>query len=293
MNPDPLVQMIDSSLTLSTQEVVRDIGLVAFTSSDHESVLNRFKVCSISHCKDDRKLPHHEVLLIKLTDTQATSSSGTYLLVLERTASHVKSVDHANFSVSRSRSKERLGYQAIIDTDPLSATSLQLPLVDASALAFTGGARASTHSISPTYSAIDTFRGGKNVSQYAKSIRNLRQIEPSGLSFFDLVILADSLHDREPNYSALGTQCFWYASTICNIVEQEYPCAKIITGPSSSAGGSVNSIHRSDYLPDMSGRVMGVLVSRPEVEPDLVESFRKHLDAKRVYVSFTFVHPEY
>ena len=129
---------------------------------------------------------------------------------------------------------------------------------------------------------------------YAQTICNLYQIKPSGLSFFELIILADSIHDQ--NYSMLGTQCFWYVSIICNIVEQEYTCPKIVTGPSSLSGGLVgNSIYLNDYLPDMSGTVKEFLVSRPDnkVASDLLHvKFKKHLAAKQEDVSFTIVYPE-
>jgi hypothetical protein len=89
---DTLLQIINSTLTMTTREVIRDIGFIVFTSDNLEKVLNRFQVQSILHCK--------------------------------------------NFLLSRST--ERLGYQAVNDTD----SSLQLPLVDVAALIFTGAARA-------------------------------------------------------------------------------------------------------------------------------------------------------
>ena len=50
MNQDSLLQIFNSSLTLTTHEVVRDISVVAGTAEDLESVLNRFIVKGISHC---------------------------------------------------------------------------------------------------------------------------------------------------------------------------------------------------------------------------------------------------
>jgi hypothetical protein len=294
---DTLLQIIDSNLTMSTREVLRDIGFIAFTADDYEVILNRFEVRSISHCKDDQRMPHHEFLIVELIDKQNDSES--HFLILERTSSEVRSDDppggivknlkESQIFKSLSRSTERLSlYQAPNDTD----SSLQLPLLDASTLAFTGASRASSYSISPIYLANDTFRGGESVESYAKSTRNVRQITPSGFSFFDLVVLANSIHEQEPNYSILGTQCFWFASLICNIVEQEYVCSDIITGPSSSSGGSVgNPIRPTDYLPDISGRVKGVLITRPDIEAtqDLVAKFRECLAFQRESVSLLLI----
>jgi hypothetical protein len=180
---DPLLQIIDSTLTLTTREVLRDITIVASNSNDFERVLNRFIIQSITLCKDTTQMPNHEILTLKLfdthTDADTVPSRRTYVLVLERTPSTAKSDNpppsggfvktlkgmKTTFSGSLSRSKERLGYQAIGDADPSSTASdsesLQLPFVDAATLAFTGAARASTQSISPIYVANDTFRGGE------------------------------------------------------------------------------------------------------------------------------------
>lgn len=124
---------------------------------------------------------------------------------------------------------------------------------------------------------------------YADSIRNLRQILPTGLSFFELVVLADALHEQEPDYTALGTQCFWFASTVCQVVEQQYHCTEIVTGPTSP---SEISTRPNNYLPDVSGRVGGVLISKPEDLSGMVESFKVHLAEKREQVSYSIFHPE-
>ena len=138
------------------------------------------------------------------------------------------------------------------------------------------------YSASPVYIANDTFRFGKTLELYAKSLHILHQIKPLGLSFFEFAILADLIHNEEPDYSSLGTQCYWFASTICNIVEKVYTCSKIITGPvpSSSSVGPISS-YWNDYLPPLSGRAMGVLVSRPDkATPDLATKFKKYLAEK-------------
>ena len=168
--------------------------------------------------------------------------------------------------------------------------TFQRPLLDASALASTASEHGSSHPISSTYLAIDMFRGGKNLELYVKSLHNIQQIQPSNLSFFDFAMLTDSIHDHEPNYSALSTNCFWYAKMICDVVIHMYAC-EIVTGPFGGFGGA--SIYQNDYLPDISGRVLGVLISRPDNEvpskSDLVEKCRKNLAAKRGEVSLFFI----
>jgi hypothetical protein len=288
-----LLQIVDSSLTLSTREVLRDICFAAIHTSDLEDALSRFQVHSITHCKDALRMPHHELLLIELTDTSAElGGTERFLMILERTESSIRSdiprrLFQATALSSLSSPRELLGYQSL--NNSASASTASLSLADAATMALSAAACASTPQSSPTYFANDTVRGGRNVELYANSVRNVRQILPLGLSFFELVVLADSLHEQEPNYTALGKQCFWFASTICQVVEQEYGCDEVVTGPSSS---SKERIHANDYLPDISGRVGGLLVSRPEISPGLVANFREHLNTKREEVSSNSIRPE-
>ena len=90
--PGPLLQIIDSVLTLTTHEVNINIGVAAYISDDIVTVLNQFMVKSITHAKDNKKMPHHEVLIVELIDTDAAlSESGRHLLILERNSSEVNS----------------------------------------------------------------------------------------------------------------------------------------------------------------------------------------------------------
>jgi hypothetical protein len=300
---DSLLQIIDSTLVMTTREVLRDFIHIATTADNTEEVLNRFHVKGISHCKDRNKMPHHELLVVEVIDAL---DSHSYFLILERTSSGIRSdssqggVVQAFIDTQRtvlnsiSRSREHLGYQAVDEATYSSTSSStsslqQLSLKDSAALALSGAAHASSHSVSSTFLAYDTFRGGRSVEQYAHSIHNIRQLSPSGLSLFDLVVLADCIHESEPDYTTLGTQCFWFASMVCNVVEQEYT-SDVITGPSSSSGGQ--SIGSTNYLPDLSGRVKGVLVSRLDDEAtlDMVSKFLADLAAMRKSVSFITVH---
>ena len=164
MNNDPLLQLIDSGMTLSTYEAVRDFALLALTAPEYDRVLNRFKVKSITHGKDDTSMPHHDVLIIQITDAEAPiDSDGSHLLSLERTSSNTWAPAETSSLTSISRSREGLGYQPITDSPNFSF------FTDASALAST-----SAISVSGAYLAIDMFGGGKSIHLYTKSIRNVR-----------------------------------------------------------------------------------------------------------------------
>lgn len=317
MNTDPLLQMIDSTLGFHTHEILRDFGLLAYLSDDPQKVINRFMVQTITHCKDSQNMPYHELLLIELMDTKF-SGSNPHFVILERTASDkpsssldqpdnqpdnpslteimIKKFKEAPAAVLASflKSKEHLGltpYQPLInelDTSSPNASKSQLGFFDTASLAATRAARASTHSVCDVYLADDMFRGGKSIEVYARSIHNMRQLKPLGLTFFEFAILADAVHKYKPRYATLENQCYWFSHTICNIVEQEYTCSQIVTGPSTAHGESAEN--RNDYLPNYSGRCKGFLVSRTDnaVASDLVDYFKKYLVEKNKEGSFLF-----
>lgn len=297
MHQDSLLQIIDSNLILPTRDVLRDFSYIAQTSKDMESVLQRFQVKSIQHCKDTQKMPHHEFLLLEIADT-GPADTGTHVLVLERTSTDIRSEDSQSFVAqalkeaqnafvaSISKSRERLGYQPLSDADDVASDDV--PLMDMVALTLSTSSRASMQLSSPLYLASDTFRGGKGINLYAKSCHIMKQIQISNLSFFELAVLAHSIHEAEPNYSVLGTQCYWFATTICNIIESVYDCTSIVAG---SRTGMSNT---TDYLPELSGRVKGVLITNlnEEATSGLTTKFRAYLAAKRAEVSFHCPYPE-
>jgi len=286
---DSLLQIIDSPIVFTTRELVSSFGVMAHTSGKTDDILNRFMVSSITQCKDESRIPHHEMLVVSLVDTKPNANDELYLTILERTCSNTRSSGpptpnpHTSIASRFSRSRERLGYRALNDTD-LESTS-QLSLLDTSVLASASSVHLSTQSILPSYLATDTIRGGRAIESYAQSIHNIRQVEPTNLSFFDLIVLADTLHNHEPNYSSLGSNCFWFAQTICNVVENMYYC-NIIKGGSEGLPAGVS---RTNYLPDVSGRVQGLLVSRPDNDtPALVTKFRERL--AETYDDVSFLH---
>ena len=289
---DQFLQLIDSQLIFTTREMILYIGVMASTAEDYKKVLERFQVKTITHCKDEFKAPFHEILILQLHDTSIAvkgSKAGDYFVSLERTASDTRSAGpvsnlkevQSKFVKSFSSSKERLGYQAVSDTD----LPPRLPFLDTSSLASAGSADICMGSSL----AVDTFRGGKAPPPASRIVRQLKIA--GDLPFFDFVILAHSVHEHKPDYTPLGTNCFWFAQTICAMVEDLYVCDKVVTGPLGGLGQpSVRP--SSDYLPNIAGRVGGFMVVGPSDEDlsDLVEVFKADLAAKLATVSL--FHPE-
>ena len=80
----------------------------------------------------------------------------------------------------------------------------------------------------------------------------VRQIAPVDLCLFELGILADVVHNFAPNYSLFENQCYWFVSTICEVIVLLYD-DHLTTAPGPGPG-PVN------YLPNLAGRWRGLLV---------------------------------
>lgn len=326
MNQDSFVQLVKSPF-LSTSIILRLVtNLAVVTPEGPEVILNRFTVEGITHCKDNVRTPNHELLLIELSDTHIGNER--HFMILERTANPtahpsdfikprkdspsvkerlIKSLKETpalfkSLSKSNDSSKPVLHttspYQLINNelgpttTSPTPSSS-QLSLLDATSLASTKLVHGSMQSSFRDYKAEDMFIGGDNLDHYAQYLRNIRQIKPKCLSLFELVILADAVHNHEPVYSTLSSQCFWFAKVICDIIEREYICDVKVTGPSHRGLDDSTPPLPNNYLPDLAGRISGILINEPnkEVSSNLAVSFKNYLNEKRKEVSF-FVHPE-
>ena len=310
MSKDTLKGIIDSTLSLDTTSFLRDMRLLAMVSApDVDTVLNRFMVRSLTHCKDTEKFPAHEFIIINIIDNE-TSNSPNSLMYLERTASDrrpppaagytdhpdhipiVKRVIEAAKNTLLSRPTP-FPYESLGESESTpgpSSASVSLALLGAAALVSTKSSRSSTPSISGVYIADDRFVGGQHAPSYASSSHNIQQILPRELSLFDLVVIADTVHTHDPIYSILGGHCYWFANLICEVVKKEYDCS--ILADNRLPTGSVY-IPPNKYLPDLAGTWRGLPVStiEEEVVRVMVSKFRIHRDEQRAVVSL-FFHPE-
>ena len=59
-------------------------------------------------------------------------------------------------------------------------------------------------------------------ARYACS-ENTRVLKPKNLSLFDLVILAETVHNHAPSYSIVGKNCYWYANIVFDACVELFP----------------------------------------------------------------------
>ena len=142
----------------------------------------------------------------------------------------------------------------------------KLPWFDAATLEGVKILHTSTRSLSNPHHAEDRFIGSCNMKTYFRSLQNLRQTKPKlgTLTLFDLAVLADCVHDHAPLYSLLDHNCYWLVQIILAVIEKSYTCTTIRSKKYAPVTEDTICIPANDYLPDLTGRTMGILVSRIE-----------------------------
>ena len=176
------------------------------------------------------------------------------------------------------------------DDDPDDEPKRELSWFDAATLAATQALHAFTQLSATPYHANDRFVGSKNVGTYVPSLHNLRQIklEPGTLPLIDLAILADCVHNHAMLYSMLEHHCYWFVQIICGIIKKLYPCTSIQSKQYAPVSKDNICMPTNDYLPDLEGRTMGILVCRVEeaVVSLMASEFETYKAAKLEEVHF-------
>ena len=163
-------------------------------------------------------------------------------------------------------------------------------LFDAATLAGTKVAHASMASSSTFHEADDRFTGSRNTEAYVPSLHVMRQLKfPSKtLSLFSAACLADSVHKHDPLYSPLQSHCLWFASIFIDVLERVCDCTSVHSTSYEPTISDDICIPRNNYLPDLAGRSMGILVSKvSEAVVSIVASnFLAYKEEKRTEVLF-------
>lgn len=84
--------------------------------------------------------------------------------------------------------------------------------------------------------------------------KNIRQIQPTHLTLFDLALVAHIVHEHSPLYSAFKNQCYWFVCLVCEVILSIDPCR------AEDQLSKETTLEPEDYLPDLAGQWHGLLV---------------------------------
>jgi hypothetical protein len=152
-----------------------------------------------------------------------------------RRVSHFKDVDRVNhelvlielFYISKSNTIE-----SFIESERCAGEALQR---EVSSISPTGSSSASIPSLTGNgVNAEDTIfipgtktRENESFEKRSKNLRTtydlLRTVHLSErCSVAQLLVMLNVIHDWCPNYTVLGTQCYWYAGTLCGMLKAKF-----------------------------------------------------------------------
>jgi hypothetical protein len=67
--------------------------------------------------------------------------------------------------------------------------------------------------------ALDWIRGESTTLSHRFSVgKNIWQIKPKNLKFFEFMILSHVLHEFVPNYSCTKWNCYWFATMLIDTI---------------------------------------------------------------------------
>jgi hypothetical protein len=248
-------------------------------SSDPIAALTRFSVESLTANKSDTFL-RHELISVSVKDRETKK---LYNFFIERNPSKVKvrpftlsslSPDLTSASITSTREVETRARQSSeIPLLPLNAASESVSSLYPPTRPHRSKSHYSLrekfsitqimHSSSMSFDSVaedrilgrGMFVKDSNVGIHREIGLIVGQVVPVGLSLFELGIIVDVIHNEEPDYSIFKNQCYWFLNTIFKVVGILHQ---------DNLDETPNNLIPSDYLPNLAGRCMNVLIIDPK-----------------------------
>lgn len=300
----PRSTMVDAEellLNLATQKDTGDFLYIILTwasnSTNPQGVLDRFDVVCIRHNKNPEP-PEHEYLIIETQDR--VQNGKVQHFILERTVSSGQEVPprvmeddrrekllgtlHQITKVATSAITSAMGPSQLASMEEGSNLN-RLSTIDEMTLASTQIADLVSDSVRNSNSApaTDRFSGEGCMKKQCYHGQNVQYFKPNRLTLFEFALLAHYVHEKNPYYSLLYTQCYFYAALV-------YAAAQSYGGvlASENADKTQNDMVQmcGSHLTDKHGRCKGVKVlnidaDSPNVKKlieDYKQELRKELD---------------
>lgn len=196
----------DEQLTLPVDHMLHHFTIAA-SEVEPRTILDRLEVVSItlSKCPDP---PEHEFLVIETKDVEDKNRHYTY--IIER-------LSQSN-DPDQPESKEE--DKSIFTPDPhypVTFTAPQLSSRDFISVNATSTSQAISDSAvkSTKTKANDRIVGGHHIKRYKYGIaQQAGSFKPKSLKLFDMIILAQAVHEYAPEYTPLDKNCYWFCSLV-------------------------------------------------------------------------------
>lgn len=270
-----------------------------------QAVVERFKVLTITHLKNPAP-PEHEYLMIETMDVKLKEVA---FLILERnvSTSGEETAKEAPLTVMEGYDRNQKLVGALEQIKRIASTSITAALAPSQLAAMEEG-KSSKISLSDVISVSSTQSAGLvsdslNKSKKFKAMDRIlgeafmtnphyfgqvvQYFKPQHLTLYDFALFAHVVHESNPFYSILNTQCYYYAALV-------YAAAERYSQELGFERGNHSKEIYGSHLSDKYGRWNGLKVTsiaRDSLEVDAIISLFKteHQSAMSEFQSKVFL----
>jgi hypothetical protein len=303
--PEEHTYLFDNTCSMKT-EIFRYIyGKWAKATSNPEGTLNQLQVQTITHNKSPTAT-EHEFLIVETID-KSDQESKPKIFLLDRIVSGetVRADDPRLSNIPTTKEKlKRLGSSAVSmlpgvrptselrsmeEGSSFSSSSTSLSSLDKSTALLTKSADVVASLKSEFVLAEDRVRGESYVRSLNCHGQVVQYFKPNNCSLFELVCMAQAVHDLHPTYTVEADQCYFYAGLIYEATKQHFGQV-----PTENADESKSTLYGIDgHLSGKQGRIVGVkvcLIEQNEVNA-VIGKFKKDYREQiaKVFYSFTAI----
>jgi hypothetical protein len=184
------------------------------SESTAQSVLDKLEVRSIGLNKHPDP-PEHEYVIVEVWNV---SDQKTLFFIIHRLA-QLAPDEGPQLTRRPSRSTLSSMEEGFASANHPVASDLSLRDALSLSAAATSHAALSHLDKAVKMKAVDQILGEDAIGLRRYGVgQNARQVTPSDLKLFDLVVLAEAIHNVAPDYSTLRHNCYWFANALLDAV---------------------------------------------------------------------------
>jgi hypothetical protein len=285
MSFDPWNALVDRSLHLATSHALFLYTKAASASTTPAAVLDRLEVLSIRLNKY-LDHPEHEYLIVEAKDVLDNT---TKLFVIHRIFHNTPTSDEGRSTPAPSTPTPSSSALSSLEEGLASgrhAFASDLPLKDAISLSAAASSEAVLNALdkAPKVDAVDEILGEGYIlsGRYGRG-QSAREVKPTNLKLFELLVLTTAVHELAPHYTSISNNCYWFANAVLDAVIKIF---NIDNSPNGDEFSRPLDPHRSD----ISARFCGIrltITDRAELS-GITSLFKKKLEETLSEVRFFF-----
>ena len=278
--------IIDPHLN-QTVDVVRSFFIVALSGADGEALMGELNIVRMWL----NKSPEHEYIVVETRDKNNVSrlfilhrvyrscdtpNAGTYAgKIIDFLSNLMPSCPVSPLSFMEEGTLASTSASASTPCPPVSFPNPNHTFGDLLSLSTVQAMSATKDKCGNDKPAVDRLLGQGSIYDSRYSCRqNAQQLKPRDATLFDLILLAQTVHDFAPNYLRYSKNCFWYCGLIFDACLELFPDDNSI-----STGDEERRTKFEPYDTAISGHWMGWKVSRTDKE-DLSKIIREYKSAR-------------